>query len=180
VISGAFALETAPNEREPNLVHLFRPGFWFGESEQYDKRPRFTTIVATRDSLCLRISQSRLEEFVSAHPEFWRWFGLLSIQHLLLALEVIDDTLQRDPGHRIEALLLRLANQRGRNVTGDPRPEIDATQSELAHLTNISRATVAAHLKLLEENGLVAREYGRLVILNPTRLRDRLRQRLDS
>ena len=65
-------------------------------------------------------------------------------------------------------------------LAGDPQPEIDATQSELAHLTNISTATVATHLKLLEENGLVAREYGRLVILNPTRLRDRLRQRLDS
>jgi DeoR/GlpR family transcriptional regulator of sugar metabolism len=53
---------------------------------------------------------------------------------------------------------------------------IDITQGELAILANVSRATVAGHLVDLENDKLISRTYGRIVVLEAGLLRARLIQ----
>ena len=171
VVSGGFAFEIAPHERGPHLAHVFRPGFWFGELEQFAGISKVASITATRPSVFLHIGQSELMDLVGAEPECWRWLGLLGSQHLMLALGVIDDGSINDPGRRIAALLLRLADVRDADNPQDPTPELDITQEDLAHLATVSRATVVAHLDDLEKASLIGRKYGRLTLLDPQRLR---------
>jgi CRP-like cAMP-binding protein len=174
VVSGGFAFEIAPYERGPNLAHFFRPGFWFGEAESFDARPQIATIVATRNSTFLHLTLSDLRSLVAEEPETWRWIGQLGGQHLELALGIIDDQMLRDPGARVTALLLRLAGARQADTPEDPRPEIDVTQSDLAQLANVSRATVVNKLQALENDGLIARTYGCVTLLDPGAMRARL------
>lgn len=174
IVSGGFAFEIAPYERGPNLAHVFRPGFWFGEAESFDARPQIATIVATRDSTFLHLTLSELRALVAEEPETWRWIGQLGGQHLDLALGIIDDHMLRDPGERITALLLRLAGARKADTPHDPRPEIDVTQSDLAQLATVSRATVVDKLQALENDGLIARNYGCVTLLDPGAMRARL------
>jgi len=174
VVSGGFAFEIAPHERGPNFAHLFRPGFWFGEAEMFDGRPKIATIAATRESVYLHLSRSQLSELIAEDLETWRWLGLLGGRHLEIALGIIDDSTLRHPGHRITAILLRLASVRLADIADDPQPELDLTQSDIAHLATLSRATVAEHLDKLEREGLVSRAYRRLTILDPAGMRERL------
>ena len=96
------------------------------------------------------------------------------MMHLELAIGIIDDGSLREPGRRIAALLLRLADVRKGDHPHDPRPELDITQSDLAHLATVSCATIVAHLDELEQLGLVARSYGRLTLVDPAGLRARV------
>jgi CRP-like cAMP-binding protein len=91
-----------------------------------------------------------------------------------LALGIIDDQMLRDPGARVTALLLRLADARQADTPDDPRPEIDVTQSDLAQLATVSRATVVDKLQALENDGLIARTYGWVTLLDPGAMRARL------
>jgi CRP-like cAMP-binding protein len=174
VVSGGFAFEIAPYERGPNLAHFFRPGFWFGDSESFDARPQIATIVATRSSTFLHLPLPKLRALATREPETWRWIGQLCAQHVELALGVIDDQIMRDPGERLAALLLRLADVRQADDPEDPQPVIDATQTDLAQLANLSRAAVVKWLQVLENEGLIARAYGSITLLEPVAIRDRL------
>jgi CRP-like cAMP-binding protein len=174
VISGALRFEIAPYERGPNITHIASPGFWFGEGELFDGRPRIGSFIAGRPSACLHVSQRAFMEFADEKPDVWRWIGLLAREHLFLALAVIDDASIREPGARISALLLRLADVRDKGQPRDPCPQIDITQEDISHLTAVSRATVVSHLQKLEKSGLIARSYRSLTLLNPIGLRERV------
>ena len=174
IVSGGFAFEIAPYERGPNLAHFFRPGFWFGEAESFDARPQIATIVATRRSRLLHLPLHELRDLAAEEPETWRWVGQLCGQHVVLALGVIDDQMLREPGDRITALLLRLADIRQADNPEDPRPEIDVTQSDLAHLANLSRAAVVKQLQALEREGQITRSYGCVTLLDPAAMRARM------
>lgn len=179
VVSGGFAFEIAPYERGPNLAHFFRPGFWFGEAESFDSRQQIATIVATRHSSLLHLPLAELRRLAGEEPETWRWIGQLCAQHLELTLGVIDDQMLRDPGERITAILLRLADVRQADNPEDPNPVIDVTQSDLAQLATVSRATVVEKLQELENAGHIARTYGRVTLLDPGAMRARLVHRGD-
>ena len=56
----------------------------------------------------------------------------------------------------------------------DPRPEIDVTQSDLAHLANLSRAAVVKQLQALEREGQITRSYGCVTLLDPAAMRARM------
>jgi CRP/FNR family cyclic AMP-dependent transcriptional regulator len=171
VVAGGFAFEIAIHERGPHLAHVFRPGFWFGELEQFAGIPKISSITATRPSTILHLDQAAFNGLVTEEPESWRWVGLLASQHLELAIGVIDDATLREPAHRIVALLLRLADVRKNDNPHDPQPEIDIKQIDLAHLATVSRSTVVSHLQDLERAGLIERDYGQLKLLDPARLR---------
>jgi biotin operon repressor len=47
------------------------------------------------------------------------------------------------------------------------------TQSQLAELTGLSRKTVNAHLRALEDEGILARDYRAIVVKDRARLRAR-------
>ena len=174
IVSGAFAIEMAPFERGPNLIHLFRSGDWMGEIELIKGLPNVVSVKATRPSEYIHIATPDIKKLASANPETWRWIGSLAAEHLLTAMGIMDDLTIRDPSRRIAALLLRLAGVRSIDRPIEPEPEIDATQFELSHFTTLSRATIAGHLDRFEKAGLVARSYGRVKLTNTKKLREHL------
>ena len=177
IVSGAFAIEMAPFERGPNLIHLFRSGDWMGEVELIKGLPNVVSVKATRPSEYIHITTPDIEKLASANPETWRWIGSLAAEHLLTAMGIMDDLTIRDPSRRIAALLLRLAGVRSIDKPDEPELEIDATQLELSHFSTLSRATIVEHLHRFEKAGLITRSYGKVKIANPKKLRQYLLER---
>jgi CRP-like cAMP-binding protein len=105
VVTGGFALEFATDEHGPHLAHSFRPGMWFGESEIFEPRPQFVTVVATRPSCCLNLALPALEAIARDHPLLWRYLGILAGAHVADALGAISDNTIREPAARIAAIL---------------------------------------------------------------------------
>lgn len=171
VASGRLAVEMAPNEQGPHLVHSFRPGSWFGEAAFFGDGSRLVTVVASQPSHCLHLPRFELEEIAKADPNTWRWLGHLLFLQLRLALSALDDLTLRRPDQRIAAILLRLAGVRHQDIAEDSTPEVDVTQKELAEIAGLSRTTVGEHLDDMQKARLISLGYGHLTLLDPPGLR---------
>ena len=179
---GTCVVEMAPNESGPIPLHIARPGTWFGEAAIFLTREpsRLVTVIATQTSSFLHLSNSEIENIAARDAKTWRWLGLLAAMHFREALGALDDLTLRRPRQRIAAILLRLANSRRVDNPLDPTPSIQLTQNDLAHLSNLSRAAIGAHLEDMRQDGLILCSYGQLTILDAARLRTWLKDEEES
>lgn len=173
VASGQLAVEIAPNEQGPHIIHLFRPGAWFGEAALFGDETRLVSVSATRTSHCLFLPRFDLEEIAKAYPDTWRRLGQILVLDLQLAFGALDDLTLKHPDQRIAAILLRLAGIRSIDHHDDPTPEIDVTHKDIAEISCLARSTVASHLDEMQVAGLISRGYGHIKLLDPPALRRR-------
>ena len=132
--------------------------------------------MATRETELLHLPLCAIDEIVRRDPAAWRFFGLVTIDHLDRAMGGADDLMIRDHVKRFLAVLLRLGNCRHFSPR-DGRPiEIDTSHEDLAHVANLARTTAGAILRKLESNGHVALSYRRISIRAPDTLRMMLRE----
>jgi CRP/FNR family transcriptional regulator, cyclic AMP receptor protein len=171
IVSGGLSVSIAPGERGPYIAHFAMPGTWFGEAAAITRQPRRVGLIATRDSELLHLPLHAIDEIVQRDPSAWRFFALVTIGFLDLAIGGIDDLMIRDHLHRFVAILLRMGNCRYFNPRGDGPIEIDVNHEELAHMANVARTTAGSILRKLEADGHVALSYRRIRILAPNLLR---------
>lgn len=164
---GAFI---APDETLPAFAHIFHPGSWFGEIPALTGRHHVVGLKTTSDASLLHLPTHALSEILTTTPEYWRFLGQLAAEHVETSIGVIADLMRRDSKQRLVALMLRLAGCRtaGQSLF---EHEVDASQEDLAAISNLARTTVIGILNQLEEARLVERRYRRLRITNPDALR---------
>jgi CRP/FNR family transcriptional regulator, cyclic AMP receptor protein len=170
VLSGAIALSVHVPEFGPTVSHVMLPGAWFGEVA-YIELPRAISVHATRPTRVAMLSRRDIDEIIREDTSRWVSFSRLAILNGLLAVGAAYDLMQRDPRRRCIATLLRLAGARHGLAEPAGRVEIDITQSDLAHMANLSRNTVAAILKELRQARCIEWEYRRLLITDIARLK---------
>ena len=171
LVSGRLNISIAPNERGPYFVHLARPGSWFGEAAAITGQPRRVGLAAARDSELLHLPLHEIHEIVAKDPAAWRLFALVTISHLDLAIGSSDDHMIRDHVKRCIAVLLRLGGCRQASPTGSIPIEVDASQDDIAQMSNVARTTAGTVLRKLEAMGHLEQSYRRIRILAPDGLR---------
>jgi CRP/FNR family transcriptional regulator, cyclic AMP receptor protein len=175
MVAGCLGVSVAPGGKAPYTAHFAMPGSWFGEVSAFTRQPRRVSLIATRDSELLHLPQRAIHEIVRHDPCTWRFFGLVTIGHLGIAMGGSDDLMIRDHVKRFVAVLLRAADCRHVSPQGHRPVEIDINHEDLAHMANIARTTAGAILRKLEVEGQVALSYRRISILAPDALRTMLR-----
>lgn len=175
IASGCIGISMAPQERGPYTAHLATPGSWFGQASAFTRQPRMVGLVATRDTELLHLPLRAIDEIVKRDPSAWRLFGLITIDHLNVAIGGSDDLMIRDHTKRFVAVLLRIGNCRLVSPRKRGPIEIDMNHEDLAHMANVARTTAGAILRRLEADGHLALSYRRISILAPDALREMLR-----
>lgn len=175
IVAGCLGISVAPGEQGPYKASLATPGTWFGQSAAFTRQPRRIGLTATRDTELLHLPLRAIDDIVRRIPEAWRFFGLVTIDHLDQAIEAANDLMMRDHFQRFVAVLLRLGNCRRVGPRNGRPIEIDVSHEELAHMANVSRTTAGAILRKLETDGQLALAYRRILILAPDALRKELR-----
>jgi CRP/FNR family cyclic AMP-dependent transcriptional regulator len=174
---------------EKGLVRIFRldesgaeiafgyigPGEVFGELSTFSELPRESFAVAVQASTVRKLPRPAFEKLVRARPD--RVFEVT--RQISERLKRIESRLEhfafRDVRARLGSILLELAHDFGVRDGARTRIELPLTQSELATLIGATRQTVNATLAELREAGLVVREAGRLVVVDPDALARALR-----
>jgi CRP/FNR family transcriptional regulator, cyclic AMP receptor protein len=175
LVEGGLGISMAPREHGPYTAHFALPGTWFGEISAFTRRPRQVGLTTTRPTFLLHLPLHAIDEIVGRDPAAWRYFGLVTIEHLDLAMGGSDDLMIRNHTKRFVAVLLRLGDCR-LATPRDGRPiEIDINHEDIAHMANVARTTAGAILRELEANGHLALSYRRISILEPDALRRKLR-----
>ena len=174
IVAGCLGISLAPQERGPYTAHLALPGTWFGEAAVFTRQPRRVGLIATRDTELLHLPLRAIDEIVKLDASAWRFFGLITIAHLDVAIGGSDDLMIRDHVRRFVAVLLRLANCRLVSPRKRHPIEIDMKHEDLAYMANVARTTAGAILRKLEADGHLALSYRRIRILKPDALREML------
>jgi CRP/FNR family cyclic AMP-dependent transcriptional regulator len=174
IISGGLGLSVATAKRGAYTAHFAMPGSWFGEAAAFTRQPRRVGLIATRDTVLLHLPLQGIDEIVRRDPAAWRFFGLLTLDHLNLAMGGSDDLMIRNHVKRFVAVLLRVGNCRGVSPQDDHRIEIDINHEDLAYLANVARTTAGGILRKLEGDGHVTLAYRRICILSPSALKKML------
>lgn len=171
LISGSIRLDTVQSDHGPTMLNIFHAGSWLGEVEMFSRIPRITTMIVLRPVEYLYLPATALEFVSKASPEMWRALGHLAAEHVSLAVAGLDDLTIRSPSLRIVAVILRLCSARLASNVAEPVTELDVTQAEIAQMSNLSRSVVGQRLDVFEHEGLIDRNYGRLVVRDVNGLR---------
>ena len=159
LVTGRVGVWIAPQERGPYLGHLMRPGHWFGLASALNRQARAIGLRTLRPSQLLLLPLARLDALVSEDTKAWRYFTGLAEMNSSTAMAAVDDLLIRNPARRCAAVLLRLAGLRNPLDDTPAVGDVDITQEELAHLSNLSRSSVGTALRSFQRRGLVDLSY---------------------
>ena len=172
ICSGVVTLQSRLTHPDAVLLHMLRPGEWFGTASILLKRGRRVSAVARTDVDLLRVPGEDLRALLRRRPEWFAELGRDVIHNLDLAMQIAADLLIRDASARCAAVLLRLAGRRW-NVgpDADLSCEIPASQGEVAMLCNVSRNTFSRIAKKFSRRRLVTLGYRSLTVTDPARLR---------
>ena len=173
ICSGVVLVECRFTHPDAVLLHMLRPGEWFGTLDWLTERSRrFFSTVARTDVEVLRVPGDEMQALLRRRPEGAVDLGRNAIWGMDLAMQCAADLLIKDASARCAAGLLRLAG--GRWASGpeaDLPKEIPASQTELAMLCNVSRNTFSRVVKEFASRRLVTLGYKSLTVNDPVRLR---------
>jgi CRP-like cAMP-binding protein len=171
--SGVVILQSRFTHPDAVLLHMLRPGEWFGSVPVLFAQSRRVTAVARTDVNLLRVPGDELRALLRRRPGWYAELGRDAIYYMDLSMQIATDLMIRSTTARCAAVLLRLANRRwasGRE--SNLQSEIPASQAEIAMLCNVSRNTFGSVVREFSSRGLVTVNYRSLTVIDPARLRD--------
>lgn len=169
IASGSVRIVVRMIEGREVIFNDFESGQFFGELSAIDNGRRSANVTAvTRTNMCI-MPQATFAQICEEVPGV----GWKVMQHLVKLIRALSDRLSEftflKAKHRLYAELLRLSRPRD----GKPSQRIISPappQTEIADRISSRREIVSRDMKDLERRGILSRERGGLVILDPKAL----------
>jgi CRP-like cAMP-binding protein len=146
---------------EPVTVNRAEIGFWIGDSAELSETPRLVSVAASAPSRVLHVPGPALRRILAERPEHWRALYRLSARNTETAVRLLSEALALTVRARVARRLLALAGEDG---------DVAITQSDLAKLVGVTRATLQRCLSSLEAEGALRRGYGAVSVRDAARL----------
>lgn len=164
VREGEVRLVSYPALGVESLALILGPGAWFGELSVIDGGPRPHDAVVVKPARLLHVTLAAIEQIAADHPLLYRDLGALICSRQRATLGALGRIIAQPIGVRLARTLAGLAHASG----GE---EVQMRQDDLAAMVGVSRQTANKALKSLEASGAIELRYGRIVVLEPARLR---------
>ena len=171
VLSGRIRISaTSPEGREVTL-NMIDSGEIFGEMALLDGKPRSADATALEDSHLMLVERRHfLPHLSSSNVLALRVIDVLC-ERLRDTSETLGNFAMLDLPGRLAGKLLSLAAEYGNPADGRIRLEIRLSHTDLGRFVGCSRETVNKQMRAWEEEGIMARESGRIVICRAAALR---------
>lgn len=165
VKTGRVVLSRPSHDRTPYL-QILGPGDVFGDVGVLLGRDAPVDALTFEDSELLMIKGRDLLELVAARPRLaLRWLTSIA-ERLADVQDRLEDLLAGPLDFQLASLLLHTADEHGC---------VFASQQTIAHLLGAQRASITRGLAHLEQQGLIAKHYGRIEVLNSVKLESLVR-----
>ena len=158
VLSGLVKLQSQSSQGRRSAYLGIPGGEWFGEGSAMKSDPRHYDVIALRESELLCLPRAEFTHLRETSLKFNQAIAEQLNMRLGQAMIIIETMRLRTPEQRVAMYL-------GRALWHGPR-KLSLSQEELGILAGLSRQTVNAVLKTLEQQGLVSLEFGRVSILD--------------
>lgn len=138
-------------------------GGWFGEGSLLKDEVRRYDVIAIRDSRIAYMKRSTFRWLLDHSIPFNRFLVTQINERLGQFIAMIENERLLETDARIARCLAGLFNP----ILGPgAQRQVEISQEELGYLAGISRQRVNQSLKLLEDQGLLKIEYGRIHVLD--------------
>lgn len=138
-----------------HTLRLVQPGELFGEASFFDGAPRVSSARTLEKSEIVSVNRPALLRCIALEPELaMNLMHSLASTIRLLSAQVDAMAFLRGE-ERVRRLLERLAGDDG---------AVSLTHEEIASLAGLTRVSVSRILKKLEDEGMLRREYGRVIL----------------
>ncbi len=159
----------APNGQE-NLFSVISPPTWFGEIAFFDGLPRTHDALAVGPTVLLRVSPARLHELVRTDPQWSFRLAVLMAQKTRLLFFALEAIARLDTQARLARVIAMTVTQGGTAIPDLVGRISPLNQGSLAETLGVTRQTVAAGLKVLQDQGIVSLSYRRVTVTDWPRL----------
>jgi CRP-like cAMP-binding protein len=164
ILAGEVRIILPGEQRDDQVLNRLLAGSVFGEIALFDGKPRSADAVAATNGRLLVIERAVMLQVLERDGEFARRVIEIICLRLRATLSQLDALLFQDVQSRIIGHLAQMIEQRGIE-------RIDITQTELARVVGAARETVNRKLQEIQAAGLITLAPGRILILDPARLR---------
>lgn len=161
---------SSPNGEEVTFGYV-QPGEVFGELAVFIDRPRESYAIAVEACAVLILERQAFAAAIQSVPSIM--FSVAKqIEGRFHNIESrVEDLVFRDARSRLANAIAKLGKDFGRPEEGRVVIQLRLTHAELATLVGASRPTVSIALGELEDEDIIDRSKGRIVIVNEARLR---------
>ncbi len=171
VLSGRIRISaTSPDGREVTL-NMIDAGEVFGEMALLDGKPRSADATALEDSSLMMVERRHFLPYLTSSNELALRVINVLCERLRDTSETLGNFAMLDLPGRLARKLLSLAAEYGNPANGRIRLEIRLSHTDLGRFVGCSRETVNKQMRAWEEDGIVAREGGRITVCKPGVLR---------
>jgi CRP/FNR family cyclic AMP-dependent transcriptional regulator len=173
LVTGRVKISSFADDGRETVIGFRGPGSILGDLSGIDGAPHIATVTVVDDTEVLVVPVGRLLEAIDVVPGF----ALLLLRSLAGRLRTANRMLAEfgtlDVTRRVARRLSVLAETDGQPAAGGIRIGMGLSQRELAGWIGASREAVNKALAQLEDEGLLAREGRRLVVIDLDGLRQR-------
>jgi CRP/FNR family cyclic AMP-dependent transcriptional regulator len=166
VLSGRVKISNVSAEGKEAVLNFIEPGRSFGELALFDGKPRSADATAIEPCELFVLRRADVLTFIERHPEVaFRAIGVLC-ERVRRTSELLEDSITLTMPARLARGLLRLAKVYGRTGPDGVRIELKLSQRELGGYIGLARENINRQLMLWRQDGVLAVEDGRIVILD--------------
>jgi len=148
----------------------FDAPYWFGDIAMFDRIGRTHSVEATQSVDVLHVPVEPLDRYLDAHPEAWRWLGMLLALKLRLCFTLLDELAGVPADVRVARRLFLLATGFGMHEH-QLKDVVEIHQEQLAQMVGMSRTSVNPILGRLSAAGMLSLSYGRIKIIDMAALK---------
>jgi CRP-like cAMP-binding protein len=171
VQAGHVKLSLTSAEGREIIIDLLGPGDVFGELALLDGEPRSADAVATESSELLHLERDEFKRFVLQRPSLALELLAILSRRVRRDTQLLQDAAFLEVPARLARTILRLAEP---SPDGGPSVTPRLNQSDLAGLAGTTRETLNKWLGEFQDDHLIRLDKGRISVLDPHRLRQRL------
>lgn len=170
IASGKVRISLVSEDGKEVTLGILGDGEVMGEMSLFDGGERSADATAQEDCVMLAIERSQFHRLLRLNSHLCLHLLAMLSNRLRRANAALEDLALHDLPGRLGRLLLRLAEDYGVKEAKGIRLELKLSQKDLSTLVGGSREKVNKQLRRWEEDGVLAKDGSRMLILQPDAL----------
>lgn len=170
IVSGRVRISLVSEDGREVTLTMLGPGEVLGEMTLLDGGECSADATAQEDCVLLTIERTQFLRLLRSNADLCLHLLTVLFQRLRRANAALEDMALLDLPTRLGRLLLRLSGDYGVAAPRGTRIEVKLSQKDLSSLAGASREKVNRQLRQWEEDGIIGKDAGRLLIMRPQAL----------
>ena len=164
IMSGRVRISVVSEDGKEATLGVLGAGEILGEMSLLDGEPCSADVTAQEDCVLLVIERGQFLALLRANSGLCLHLMTMLTKRLRRANSALEDMALLDLPTRLGRLLARLASDYGVPVRSGTRIEVRLSQKDLSTLVGASREKVNKQIRQWEEEGVLSKDSGRMVI----------------